>query len=651
MTWISGQVVYTLSNHTPTNHIFVVNGPQGNRLVHSCTRQCPALGDRVRFQASDDDSPWALVTHYETLGHAAVPPPQEIRLSEVHSQKYQLQLVRLRGIVIDAFRDEIDSRWNWLLLRGRGTTVPVAWPSNADALERATQLIGAEVQLDGCNMLQHRGNRYLLYALVEIHDLSAVKVLTSPAANHAKAPPMSLTSRWQPDGFQSICGRVTASWGQGELFLRTAKGQTLQVSLKPTLVPPAVGDTIRAVGFAEKNNFYIAMHQADWAPLTDYEVIAEPPAFHPTIAELTADDHGYLKFYPEYNGCPIALKGIVGPRRIEVATDRFTLDAHGLAVTVILPREVSGDQLPAPGSCLEVSGICRIEFAAETANSDFPRIHGFSVITRTPGDLVVLATPPWWNSTRLMGVIGILIAVLIGIFFWNLSLRRRAERRGQELAEAQLAQVTSQLKVSERTRLAVELHDALSQTLTGVSMQIDTAADLAATKIPAVTRCLTLASRTVDACRMELRNTLWDLRGTALDEPDMNTAIRMTLCQNLDHIRLSVRFNVPRTTFSDNTAYAVLKIIRELAANALRHGRATALWIAGAEDGGQLRFSVRDNGCGFDPDRVPGIGEGHFGLQGIAERLERFNGKMTVDSTLGKGTKVAIAIPLPPNGE
>ena len=131
----------------------------------------------------------------------------------------------------------------------------------------------------------------------------------------------------------------------------------------------------------------------------------------------------------------------------------------------------------------------------------------------------------------------------------------------------------------------------------------------------------------------------------------MDAAIRKTLCQNLAGIDLSVRFNVPRETFSDNTAHTILKIIRELAANALRHGKATSLKIAGAIDDGKLLFSVRDNGCGFDPDLAPGISQGHFGLQGIAERLERLNGEMKIESSPGNGAKVTVTLPIPRSGE
>ncbi|MBR6586164.1 MAG: hypothetical protein IKK82_01975 [Kiritimatiellae bacterium] len=58
----------------------------------------------------------------------------------------------------------------------------------------------------------------------------------------------------------------------------------------------------------------------------------------------------------------------------------------------------------------------------------------------------------------------------------------------------------------------------------------------------------------------------------------------------------------------------------------------------------QLLFSVSDDGCGFDPDSVEGVQQGHFGLQGIRERVNLFDGKMSIDSEIGCGTKVSISL-------
>ena len=75
----------------------------------------------------------------------------------------------------------------------------------------------------------------------------------------------------------------------------------------------------------------------------------------------------------------------------------------------------------------------------------------------------------------------------------------------------------------------------------------------------------------------------------------------------------------------------------------MRHGGAANIRIAGEVHVGALNLSVRDDGCGFDIGCRPGQTEGHFGLDGILERVERLGGTFTIESSPGRGTYAVMS--------
>ena len=129
-----------------------------------------------------------------------------------------------------------------------------------------------------------------------------------------------------------------------------------------------------------------------------------------------------------------------------------------------------------------------------------------------------------------------------------------------------------------------------------------------------------------------------------LDEPDFAEAIHKTVAPVAGDTSVTVRFTGARSSISDSTAHAVLNVVRELVANAVRHGHATIIRIAGAADRTGVEISVRDDGCGFDVADRPRQDDGHFGLDGITERLERIGGTFDISSSPGKGTYARIRI-------
>ena len=148
------------------------------------------------------------------------------------------------------------------------------------------------------------------------------------------------------------------------------------------------------------------------------------------------------------------------------------------------------------------------------------------------------------------------------------------------------------------------------------------------------------------SCRSDLKNCLFDLRNDTLAEKDFGTAVKRTLQPLGGDTDISIRFNVKRTRINDAISHAVLSIVRELVANAIRHGHAWTVHVAGVLVNNVLMFSVKDDGTGFDTDNHASADSGHFGLLGIAERLKRLGGEISIVSASGNGTKARVRIPI-----
>lgn len=85
---------------------------------------------------------------------------------------------------------------------------------------------------------------------------------------------------------------------------------------------------------------------------------------------------------------------------------------------------------------------------------------------------------------------------------------------------------------------------------------------------------------------------------------------------------------------------------RELVSNAIRHGGATTVWISGENRERAISLVVRDNGRGFDTRSCPGPQDGHFGIEGIRERVRRLDGAFEIESAPDRGTVARVRLSL-----
>ncbi len=614
----------------------------------------PRRWERVRLTGrtvSEDGDVKGRAEHLTVLSAEPPPVPEPTTIRELLRTRPNGKLVSLTATVVDAFADEIDPRIRFLILNDGNDHLFAVYDPKEPTLR---ELLGTTLRIRGVSHPENYSTRKHFGLQISVFARDDVEIVRRQPDFPFSAPLLGDCTGMRPQdisalGRRRLRGHVLAAWNRDRFLLRASDGRLALVRLSGGKLPRN-GRAVEVVGFPETDLYQVNLTRAVWRP-AELPPTAETAAVtNLALRTLTRQDEATPYFNPKFRFRAIRLSGrIDGVRKDDEGRGTFVLHDGRERLTVdatALPQALAALQ---DGDLVEATGVCVLEADEWRPNLVFPHVSGLRLVPRSPADLRRLAHAPWWTPVRVLSILATLFALLAAVGAWNVGLKRLVRKREQQLAREAIARAESEFKVCERTRLAVELHDALSQALTGVSMEIRAADKGLATSATSCRGHLVRAERTIDACRGELKNVLWDLRNDAMDEADMNEAIRRTLAPHLGAAALTVRFAVPRERFSDNTAHALLCIVRELTVNAIRHGHATHIRIAGVLENGRFLCSVRDDGCGFDPETAPGIAEGHFGLQGIRERIDRFGGDLEIASSpQGGGTKVTVTLIPPP---
>ena len=615
-------------------------------------------GDKIHlvggvYHSNINGNNYARADKADIIEHGPAPRPKTATPAEITSMDFRDRVVSLSGFIADVFRDEIDPRFVFFVLSDGLSSAFLALQGNPDDALPA-HLVGATVEVVGLVDIPRMNelNRKVQNVFIELNDLTSIKIIEKAPDDPFDVPSL-YSNGVGMQGYidtglrrRKVAGRVLAVW-RDKALLRTADGLVSRVQFAEA-PHPKCGAAIEAAGIPDTDFFRLNLSRAIWRETKNAEAESEPQP-EPIDAEmLLTDGMGNTKISAEHYGQLVTVSGVLAAKpSMRLKDMRGELACGDLRLAIDLTSAQDALEGIDLGSTVEVTGVCVIEAEVLRMQTPYPHIQDVFLAVRSPSDVRVTKRPPWWTPGRLLAVVGALLAALLGVVVWNRTLDRLARRRSRQLMREQIERERATLKTDERTRLAVELHDSVAQNLSGVSMQIDAALRNYKSDEKKMVGNLTLASTILKSSREELRNCLWDLRNHALDEHDMNAAIRQTLRPVVDDTQISIGFNVSRKKLSENTAHAVLRIIRELVSNSIRHGKATKIDIAGEEFGNGLRFSVSDNGRGFDVSAAPGPTQGHFGHTGIKERLRDFSGAMEIESSPGKGTKVTIKLPYP----
>jgi signal transduction histidine kinase len=310
------------------------------------------------------------------------------------------------------------------------------------------------------------------------------------------------------------------------------------------------------------------------------------------------------------------------------------------------------------------------------AMGPLPRTHGLlgaMLETETPFRTADIHGHPrfhgWWPESHpdmrsFLGVPIVAPAGVIGAFY--LTEKDGAAEFGsadQELIEllaahaaiaitnARLYERSRELTIlAERNRLALDLHDVVSQKLFGLVLAAESALTLldrdAAAARAQIERVQALGREAQD----ELRSLISELRPADLDRDGLAGALRehVALVASLHavDVELAVAGDDEEATAGGDGGrrdLEVLRIAQEALHNALRHAAAGRVHVRLGASGGALVLEVADDGAGFDPGD-PALRSRHLGLTSMEARAERIGGRLEISSTVGGGTVVRLEV-------
>jgi signal transduction histidine kinase len=277
-------------------------------------------------------------------------------------------------------------------------------------------------------------------------------------------------------------------------------------------------------------------------------------------------------------------------------------------------------------------------FAAVVALNTTPVALGVESIRRNPGSVAfVLGTV----------VLGLAFSVVFGT--WISRIIEQSRERAQlierlEAAQAELAEVSRQAgTLAERQRLAGEIHDTIAQGLTSIVMLLQ-AADTEIGSDPAeARRHVGLATQTAREGLAEARAMVASLAPAHLDAGPLPEALGRLTDRIGAELGIGARFEVcgPARPLLANAEVVLLRAAQEALANVRKHARAADVQVVLSYEPQAVRLDVRDDGTGFDPDRV----SGGYGLRGMRGRILQVGGSLLVRARPGAGTSLSVEVP------
>lgn len=658
---------------------FFIQDSSGGVFVENISSNQPSAGDVLSLTGvtfPGGYAPTITKPHWEKVGQAPLPHPKPVAMEELMSGAEDGQRIEISGIVRSA---EPSGQLLRVELSSGGYRLPVYAPMRP-GLDPQT-LIGARVNVAGTPATAYNAPlRHLISVDVYVPFAKDFVIETPSGPDPFQEPLTPVNNIAQYRASRSFADRIHVKGvviyqrkGQ-DLFIKDATGG-LQIKT-PEALPLSIGDVVEAVGFPEFENYLPVLEDSVIRKTPDARVKLVP--IDPSLDDLFNGLHHsdfisirgkLLDRLEEQAALPTGEPYVKTILVLQTSNRVFTAQAETTSPSEALKS------VPL-GSLVAVSGVCFLQSAEDG------RIQSFQILLPAAYDVRVLSRPGWFTSQHLLYTLVVALMFIVVGTSWTIMVTRRNSAlkhlvHQRELDQIELQQAhdtlefrvkerTEQLKfqvtarkeaevqfkatLTERTRLAKELHDTIEQTMTGITLQLNTVNKLFREDPDEASRHLGLIRNMVRSSRVDLRRSIWDLRSRELQQFDLYKALSLSANRIAGNagVRVDVETKGNVCPLPEVVEETLLRIGQEAVTNTVKHAGARGIKIEldfGNPD--LVLLEVKDDGNGFTPKECPGPNDGHFGLLGMAERAKRVGGRITVTSTPGAGTIIRVEIPIP----